>query len=118
MAPAALQRAVFIAVLAFLFFLGMMVLYYVREWLGYFLLSTAFLLVYIVMMISFVLQRRRVIELYEGGLKIKDRPIYWDDIRSLSPEGTLKLKRGRSVAIASALNDRDRLIDAIRRNVV
>jgi amino acid transporter len=56
--PAQLQRAVFIAVLSFLFFLAMMFTYYIRQSALYFLLATAFLLVYIMTMISFVRLRR------------------------------------------------------------
>lgn len=60
MPPAQVQRAVFIAVLSFLFFLAMMFAYYVRQSLLYFLLATAFLIVYFVTMISFVRLRRNL----------------------------------------------------------
>lgn len=56
--PAQLQRAAFVAVLSFLFFLAMMLLFYIRQSFLYFLLATAFLIVYIVMMISLVRLRR------------------------------------------------------------
>lgn len=59
MAPAQAQRAVFIAVLSFLFFLAMMFAYYIRQSMLYFLLATAFLIIYFVMMFSFVRLRRR-----------------------------------------------------------
>jgi hypothetical protein len=59
MSPAQLQRAAFVAVLSFLFFLAMMFAYYIRQSALYFLLATAFLLVYIVTMISFVRLRRK-----------------------------------------------------------
>lgn len=52
--PSQLQRAIFIAVLSFLFFLAMMFAYYIRQSALYFLLATAFLIVYIITMISFV----------------------------------------------------------------
>lgn len=58
--PAQLQRAVFIAVLSFLFFLAMMFAYYIRQSALYFLLATAFLIVYLITMISFVRLRRGV----------------------------------------------------------
>lgn len=54
MPPAQAQRAAFIAVLSFLFFLAMMLAYYFRGSVLYFLLATAFLIVYIITMISFV----------------------------------------------------------------
>jgi hypothetical protein len=56
--PAQMQRAVFIVVLSFLFFLAMMAMFYVRQSLLYFLLASAFLIIYIVTMISFVRLRR------------------------------------------------------------
>jgi hypothetical protein len=59
MSPAQLQRAAFIAVLSFLFFLAMMFAYYIRQSALYFLLATAFLIVYIVTMVSFVRLRRK-----------------------------------------------------------
>ncbi len=58
MSPSHLQRAVFIAVLSFLFFLAMMFAYYIRQSPLYFLLATAFLIIYIVTMISFVRLRK------------------------------------------------------------
>lgn len=58
MSSAHIQRAAFLAVLSFVFFLAMMVAYYVRGSILYFLLATAFLIVYIVTMVSFVRMRK------------------------------------------------------------
>ena len=58
MTAAKLQRAVFIAVLSFMFFLAMMLAFYIWQSMLYFLLATAFLIVYIITMISFVRMRR------------------------------------------------------------
>ena len=52
--PAQVQRSAFIAALSFLFFLGMMFAFYLRQNILYFLLATAFLIVYVITMISFV----------------------------------------------------------------
>lgn len=49
---AQLQRGVFVAVLSFLFFLAMMIAFYIRQSMLFFLLATAFLIVYLVTMIS------------------------------------------------------------------
>lgn len=57
---AQMQRAVFVAVLSFLFFMAMIFAFYLRQSILYFLLATAFLFVYIVTMISFVRLRRSV----------------------------------------------------------
>ena len=47
-APAYLQRAVFIVILSFVFFLAMMLVYYIRQNVVYFLLASAFLILYLV----------------------------------------------------------------------
>ena len=54
-----MQRAAFTAVLSFLFFLGMMFAYYILQSTIYFLLATAFLIVYVLTMISLYRLRRR-----------------------------------------------------------
>ncbi len=59
MAPAQIQRAVLIALLSFLFFLTMMFAYYIRQSALYFLLATAFLIIYLITMVSFVRMRRK-----------------------------------------------------------
>lgn len=59
MPPAQAQRAAFVAVLSFLFFLAMMFAFYIRQSMLYFLLATAFLIIYIITMISFVRLRRK-----------------------------------------------------------
>jgi len=56
---AQIQRAAFIAVLSFLFFLAMMLAFYIRQSMLYFLLATGFLIVYLVTMVSFVRLRRK-----------------------------------------------------------
>jgi len=57
--PAQMQRATFIAVLSFLFFLAMMFAFYIRQSMLYFLLATGFLIVYLVTMVSFVRLRKK-----------------------------------------------------------
>ena len=59
MSAAKVQRAAFIAVLSFLFFLAMMFAFYIRQSMLYFLLATGFLIVYLVTMVSFVRLRRK-----------------------------------------------------------
>lgn len=59
MSAAKLQRAAFLAVLSFLFFMAMMLAYYLRGSVVYFLLATAFLIVYLITMISVLRLRQR-----------------------------------------------------------
>lgn len=87
------QRAVFIALLSFLFFLGMMFAFYLRQSMLYFLLSTAFLIVYLVTMFSWLRIRRNAVTIYENGLGLKRQKLMWTELRSLerSADGGLKL---------------------------
>lgn len=104
LSPAHMQRAVFIAVLSFLFFLAMIFLFYLRENILYFLLSTAFLIVYLLTMISLVIQRRNVLEIFERGLSYKKRSITWDEIEEIRDDGTVLVKGGKPLIISSAIN--------------
>ena len=76
-APVYLQRAVFIVILSFVFFLATMAVYYIRQNVLYFLLASAFLVLYLVTLFSFVMQRRNVVNVHEGGLIYKQRAARW-----------------------------------------
>ena len=109
-----MQRAVFIAVLSFVFFLVTMVIYYMRSNILYFLLATAFLLIYLAMMVSIVLQRKSVAEVFENGLRYKGREFNWDDLKVVSDNGVLTPRKGKPITLPGALNDRTGLITRIR----
>ena len=110
-----MQRAVFIAVLSFVFFLAMMIAYYIRAQIGYFLLATAFLLIYVVMMISWVMQRRSVVEVFENGLRYKKAELAWADIMSVSDEGIITPRSGVAVALPRAIDNLEGLVNLIRQ---
>jgi Ca2+/Na+ antiporter len=113
-APAYLQRAVFIVILSFLFFLAMMFAYYIRQNVVYFLLASAFLVLYLITLFSFVMQRRSVVEVYERGLKFKKRSASWNEVESIDNSGTISLPDGKQIALPKSLNDFDGLIARIR----
>ena len=113
-APAILQRAIFIAVLSFLFFLSMMIVYYIRDSPFFFLLATAFLLVYLVTMISLVRQRRGVVQLFEHGIEYKKRRLAWDEIRAVADDGRITLTTGKSVQLPQTLDRLPELLRLIR----
>ena len=81
-APLYLQRAAIVAVLSFFFFLAMIVAFYIRQNIGYFILSTAFLVVYVLMMVSWVLQKRAIVSIFENGLRYKKFSGSWDEIQA------------------------------------
>jgi len=115
-APVYVQRAVFIAVLSFLFFLGMMLAYYIRQSLGYFLLATAFLVTYLITMFSWFSQRKAVVRIYENGLEYGSHLLTWRDIQSISdaPAVTVTPREGKPFEVPSTIADADALVRHIR----
>ncbi|MBL8181592.1 MAG: hypothetical protein JNL64_08230 [Blastocatellia bacterium] len=116
-APALAQRAVFVAVLSFMFFLSMMFAFYLLKNIIYFILSSAFLILYVIMMFAWLMQKRSAVELYENGVIVKKRKIAWKEIASISNDGELLLAAGEKLQISSSLYERGLLISHIERNI-
>lgn len=116
-APALAQRAVFVAVLSFMFFLSMMFAFYLLKNIIYFILSSAFLILYVIMMFAWLMQKRSAVELYENGVIVKKRKITWNEIASISNDGELFLAAGEKLQISSSLYERGLLISHIERNI-
>lgn len=113
-APEYLQRAVFIALLSFVFFLAMMIAYYMRGSALFFLLATAFLIVYVVTMISWVIQRRGVVEVFEHGLDFRKKRYLWPEIADLNGDGKLTLADGRDIQLPKTLGGLSQLTLLVR----
>ena len=116
-APALAQRAVFVAVLSFMFFLSMMFAFYLLKNIIYFILSSAFLILYLIMMFAWLMQKRSAVELYENGIIIKKRRISWDEVESVDEHGELRLKTNDKLMISTSLYERGLLISHIERNI-
>lgn len=116
-APALVQRAVFIAALAFMFFLAMMFTFYLRQNILYFLLASAFLVLYLVMMFALLMQRRSTVEVCENGFRTKKQTIRWTDVVSVSYEGVVELSSGKNIPIARSVVAFEELLATLRRNV-
>lgn len=116
-APALAQRAVFVAVLSFMFFLSMMFAFYLLKNIIYFILSSAFLILYVIMMFAWLMQKRSAVELYENGIIIKKRKMSWKDIVSISDDGELRLASDEKLQISNSLYERGLLISHIARNI-
>lgn len=109
-APIYVQRAVFIAVLSFLFFLAMIFAFYILQSALYFLLSTAFLIVYLLTMFSFLMQRKKSFELFENGFKFRRDSVLWGEIDAVSTTGEISLSSGKTISIPQTISDFDGLI--------
>lgn len=122
--PAYLQRAVIVAVLSFLFFLGMMLGFYIRQNIGYFLLATAFLLVYIFTMFGWVMMRKNVLKIYENGLSYRKFTARWSEIKSVeTKEKSSKInyeiikENGEKTTLSETIYELNAAISKIRDKV-
>jgi hypothetical protein len=113
-APAYLQRAVIIVVLSFGFFLAMMFAFYIRQSIGYFLLASAFLVLYLVTMFSWIMQRRTVLKIHERGFRYKNRSALWNEIARVD-ESAINIRDAKPVVIPKTLHERSNLVETIRR---
>lgn len=114
-APAYIQRAVFIAVLSFMFFLAMIFAAYIRPHILYFFLATAFLIVYLITMFSFVMQRKANVEVYENGFRYRKNIVLWNEITEVSENGVVSFGSGKTLTIPSTLNNAGNVVSEIRR---
>ena len=114
LAPEHIQRAVFIAVLSFVFFLAMMVMFYLRENLLYFLLASAFLVVYVITLLSWIVQRRSVVNVFQNGISFKKQTALWDKISGVDDNGTVTLQSQNKILLPRSLNDLDGVVALIR----
>lgn len=114
-APAYIQRAVFIAVLSFMFFLAMIFAAYIRPHILYFFLATAFLIVYLITMFSFVMQRKANVDVYENGFRYRKNIVLWSEITDVSEKGVVSFGAGKTLTIPSTLNNVENVVSEIRR---
>src|SRR5687768_17745880 len=102
-----LQRAAIVTVLSFFFFMAMLVVFYVRQQMVYFVLSTAFLIVYIFTMIGWVMQKRNLVSIHENGIAYRKFAAKWDEIKSVRAEAkagvTIVKTDGESVTIGETV---------------
>lgn len=119
--PAFLQKAAVVAMLSFVFFLLMLLAFYLRQQMGYFILSSAFLVVYLFTMIGWWMQKRNVVNLYENGISHRKFTATWDEIESFSQSDngpiTLKKKNGSETVIPVAIRDTVQLAEFIRAKI-
>lgn len=119
--PAFLQRAAVVAMLSFVFFLLMLLTFYLRQQIGYFILSSAFLVVYLFTMIGWWMQKRNVVHIYENGISHRKFAATWDEIESFSQSAdgsvTLTKKNGAETVIPAAISNTPQLAAFIRAKI-
>lgn len=96
-APMFMMRAVGVAAISFVFFILMLVGFYIRQNIGYFLLSTAFLIVYLLTMFGWMMARRNVLNVYENGFTFKKQTFLWDEIDAIEGKEMSRLVGGEKL---------------------
>ena len=123
--PVYLQRAAIVAILSFVFFLAMLAAFYVRQHIGYFALSTAFLVVYVLTLISWVIQKRNVVSIFENGIRYRKFSGCWEEIESASvlnegpARAQIELKKNprEKILIPSSIQGFERIVHVIEEKV-
>lgn len=119
--PATLQRAAIVAVLSFFFFMAMLLVFYLRQQIVYFVLSTAFLVVYVFTLIGWVMQKRNLVTIYENGITYRKFISKWDEIQSVRSDTTTGLTivktNGEKVTIGKNIADFNEIAVTIRKRL-
>lgn len=115
-----LQRAAVVAVASFVFFLLMLVAFYVRGQFGYFVLSTAFLAIYIFTLIGWVIRRRKIVSIFENGIQHGSFEAAWDELVSMrsDKDGLTIVKNGNvRTHIARSVAGFESILKAVKHGV-
>ena len=120
-----LQRAAIIAVLSLIFFMAMLIAFYVRQNIGYFVISSAFLIVYLFTLVSWIMQRRNVVKIFEKGIRYKTFEGRWNEIETATVhrDGTnkthIEIKKGNHeiACIPSSIQEFDQITHIIQRKI-
>lgn len=116
-----IQRAVIVSALSFIFFLAMMVAFYIRQNIGYFLLSTAFLLVYLLTMFGWLLMRKNIVKVYENGFTYKKSTVGWDEIKTVSLNEKrrceIEKNNGEKIVLPETIQDIEQIAERFKREI-
>ncbi len=123
-APNFLQRVVIIAVMSFLFFLVTMVMFSMWKNFLYFFLSTAFLIVYLLTMLSWLMLRKNILKIYENGFTYRKFAARWNEIQglTLTTNGTkfnyeIEKAKGEKITLTESIHGIERALKIIEAKV-
>lgn len=107
--PHYLARVIFVAALSFIFFLAMLFGFYIREQIGYFILSSAFLVVYLLTMFGWFVLRRQRLRIYEHGISYRRTRVAWKNVSGvdeIDPRAfVLRTSDGATLRVSDAVSD-------------
>lgn len=110
---------IFVAALSFAFFLAMLLGFYVREQIGYFILSSAFLVVYLLTMFGWFVLKRQKLQVHELGISYRRSKILWNEITSIEDLGErsflIKGSDGSALQVSDAVSESAKVREMVRR---
>lgn len=123
--PALLQRAAIVAVVSFIFFLAMLVAFSMRQNIGYFVLSTAFLIVQMLTLFGWIAQRKNELKIYDDGFVYRKKTCLWSEIARINSKnvngaktgGEIIKKTGDKIMLTEALHNVAEILDRISKKV-
>lgn len=122
--PVYLQRAAVLAVLSFIFFLAMLVIFSYLKNILYFLLATAFMIVHLFTLFGWFTQRKNVVKIYENGFSFKKKTWFWNDLEAVSVRqsqnkirGEVKNKAGEKIVLTEAVSGIDLVLKRINAEI-
>jgi ABC-type bacteriocin/lantibiotic exporter with double-glycine peptidase domain len=119
--PVFLQRAVIVAILSFVFFIITLLFFYIQQELMFFVMSTAFLVIYILTMISWVMQKRNTVSIYANGIAYRKFSSTWDEIKSVAADTrsgiTIVKLDGERAVIGRSISGVNEIASTIRKHL-
>lgn len=80
--PMAMQRAAILAFVSFIFFIVMLLMFYIRPQLVYFLLSSTFLIVHIITLTGMWMQKNNSVRVFTEAVAYKKTTVFWENVIS------------------------------------
>lgn len=109
--PIFIQRALVVAVLSFVFFIAMLIVFSLLQKLVFFLLATAFLIIELLTLFGWLTQKRNEIGIYENGFTFRRQNYLWNQLATISKSGDgqktkyeIKLNDGNRISMSGAAN--------------
>jgi ABC-type bacteriocin/lantibiotic exporter with double-glycine peptidase domain len=123
-APAYVQRAVIVAVLSFVFFMVMLIVFSIRQNILYFFLSTGFLIVYLLTMFGWLMMRKNILKIYENGLTYRKFTAHWNEIEAVEPNKNgdrinceIRKKKGEKITLTESIYQVEQAISRIEEKI-
>lgn len=95
----------------------MLAAFYLLQQIGFFLLSTGFLVVYIITSIGWVLQKRNIVTIYENGISYRKFRAVWDEIQSVTTGKNgleiANIKRDK-IVIPTSMSGYSEIVNAVK----